>query len=109
LAPELCSFVKPAAVKGQSVAEARVGTAWARDLRGYLTVMAILQYLRIWRLIANELPLRQGEDVWTWKWTASGDHSCKSAYKITFEGRENCGWADLVWKPWAPLKFKLFV
>uniref|UniRef100_A0ACD5ZZX1 Uncharacterized protein n=1 Tax=Avena sativa TaxID=4498 RepID=A0ACD5ZZX1_AVESA len=108
IAPALFAFVKPKAARIRLVADARVGSSWMRDLSGYQTVGAILQYLRIWELIAAEQPLTVGEDKWIWKWTSSGIHSCKSAYSVAFEGRINCGWTRYVWKPWAPMKFKLF-
>lgn len=104
LALAVYALVKPVAWASRSVHEGIAGAAWTRDLRGSLSIDAIMQFLDVWPLIAVQ-QLSDGPDRWRWVWSTAGEHTAKSTYLATFAGRINCGWKHLVWTPWAPLVF----
>ena len=67
----------------RTVAAGMAGNAWAMDVSGELTVDTIVQYVRLWEVVQQQRPrLRQAvADSFSWKWTASGSFSTKSAVK----------------------------
>uniref|UniRef100_A0A453DFT0 Uncharacterized protein n=1 Tax=Aegilops tauschii subsp. strangulata TaxID=200361 RepID=A0A453DFT0_AEGTS len=47
-------------------------------------------------------------DRLTWKWSASGTYSARSAYLATFHGSTFCDAWKLTWKCWAPPHVRIF-
>ena len=47
-------------------------------------------------------------DRLSWRWSASGVYSAKSAYLATFNGSMGCGAWKLTWKNWAPPRVRFF-
>ena len=70
--------------------------------------MAALQYLELWRRV-RDTPLSSAPDAIHWRWTASGVYSAKSCYDAFFLGSTTAPHAQLIWKTWAPLCYKVFI
>lgn len=107
LAPDLLPCVAPSVVNSRTVADALCGRRWTRDLSGPLHLDMLAQYLRLWVRLDSVL-LSSGEDRTVWRWTATGEYSARSAYRMLFQGSEFFVGAKLIWKSWAPRKVKFF-
>ncbi|KAF8691212.1 hypothetical protein HU200_040332 [Digitaria exilis] len=105
-APDLCKLVMASTKKKRSVAQALPQKTWISDIKGRLTVPALVQYIFLWHSLGR-CQLRTGmEDVIQWRWTTTGTYSARSAYRAFFEGSTRFVMAKPLWKCWAPLKVK---
>jgi hypothetical protein len=92
----------------RTVADGLNANAWARDIGGELTIVALREYFALWNAILCVPRLRPGEDdAFRWNWTSSGRFSSKSAYRTLFHGMVALPGAANVWNSFAPLKFKM--
>ncbi|PVH65738.1 hypothetical protein PAHAL_1G065700 [Panicum hallii] len=108
-APTLCKAVSKRIRKTQTVAQALADRRWIREIRGGLSVQAIVEYLQLWNRFES-VQLQNGvSDKIIWRWTASGEYSAKSAYNMLRQGSIPLHGHKLIWKAWAPLKVKLFL
>jgi hypothetical protein len=108
IAPALLKLVWPSIRRVRTVADSLKANAWARDIGGELTIVALREYLALWNAIQRMPRLGPGEDdAFRWKWTSSGRFSSKSAYRTLFHGTVALPGAANVWKLFVPLKFKL--
>lgn len=109
-APDLCALIRPRERKRRTVAEATHGKQWIRDIVGLLTIPAIVQYIKLWRVIEKEgVHLQAGtEDRVAWRWSSSQTYTAHSAYRMFFEGSVRLAAARPIWKVWAPLKVTFF-
>ena len=110
IAPAVVQLVKPSVRRRRTVLQGRVNNCWALDISGQLSVDAVVQYIRLWEAVSEEL--RQGHDtsstdVFRWRWSADGSYSSRGAYRALFHGTEGLPAAPLVWNSFAPLKFKM--
>ena len=72
-----------------------------------LSLDHISQFVNLWTLLHN-VHLTEDADKITWKFTNNGKYSSSSAYKMQFLGHTQSTMPALVWKPWAPPKYKIF-
>lgn len=75
---------------------------------GQLNIPALLQYIKLWRIIEGDgIQLQAGvEDIVSWRWSPSQTYTARSAYAMFFEGSTRFAGARPIWKAWAPLKVK---
>lgn len=81
---------------------------WARSFVGGMSTQAILDYLHLWQLLAN-VHLSSQPDRTMWRWTANGDYTARSAYRMPHSGSSPLAGQNLVWNTRAPLKVKIFL
>lgn len=82
----LFALIPERIVKQRSVAETLADLKWLFDIKGVLSIHAIVEYLQIWDLL-DGLVLQQGvQDQHIWKLSSSGVYSSKSAYNAYFVG-----------------------
>jgi hypothetical protein len=103
IAPDLVKLVNPCIQRSRTVQEAVEGAAWVRDIAGELSVNAVVQFFKLWNAIRST-NLRAEADTFTWKWTASGGFSSKTAYRAFFFGRTAMPGAAEIWHAFAPFK-----
>lgn len=92
----------------QTVQQALTARAWARSFSRGLSAQGILDYLHIWHLVAN-IQLSQEANRTVWRWTANGEYTAESAYKMLHARSAKLAGPNLVWKTWAPLKVRIFL
>ena len=108
LAPHLFQAVGKRRRHSRTVADALFNRRWVRDIKGILSVDVISDYLRIWDALQG-VSIQPGvQDVFVWKWTASGQYSASSAYRAFFLGRTALHGASQLWKTRAPGRCKFF-
>lgn len=66
LAPDLLKFVKARGAKKRSVAKALLEEQWVKNIRGSLTLQAIVQFMSLWCIIQERPPLSSAEDSFIW-------------------------------------------
>ncbi|CAN6334617.1 unnamed protein product, partial [Urochloa humidicola] len=105
IAPHL---YKLAWCKNNSVQEDLQEERWTRGLWRMSTSEEIAEYAILWWKLWG-FQLNDQEDSISWKWTADGQYSAKSAYNIQFEGTfSSSRWQD-IWKSKAEGKHRFFV
>jgi hypothetical protein len=90
-----------------TVAQAIGDGRWIRHLKRNLSAQATREFTALWTAINNTV-LREESDRVSWKWTANGEFSSKSAYLIQFQGCISAGFSNFIWKSDAPGKCKIF-
>lgn len=78
------------------------------DIKGTLTLDAIVEFMELWRLMQMTPPLRDVEDSFTWRLTASVKYTTSSAYQAFFFGTEEADCASALLKNAAPPKEQFF-
>jgi hypothetical protein len=94
------------AARKLSVAEALQNNRWISEISGNLSIPAITQFMVTWETISL-VNLQGGEDTISWKLTASGKYSSKTAYNAFFSNLPKAVEAKDLWKAGAPLLHKL--
>ncbi|KAM0829110.1 hypothetical protein ACQ4PT_067085 [Festuca glaucescens] len=105
IAPAVLAMVRPSLVKKRLVSDGLPGDAWVRDITGELSVDAVVQYLHLWDAV-HGVVLSEGEDSFTWKWTADGQFSTRSAYRAFFNGSTVLPGARQLWHSFTPFKYR---
>ncbi|WVZ94091.1 hypothetical protein U9M48_040028 [Paspalum notatum var. saurae] len=104
LAPNLVLAISKGARKQRTVFQALTNRRWVKDIRGALTVQVLVEYVKIWEMV-DDVILQPGvPDHFRWRFTQSGQYSCKSAYQSFFLGTVKFGPWKRIWKSWAPLR-----
>ena len=106
IAPSLWPFVR-GSDKNLTVQEAIANNRRVRGIRGTLTVQAVVEFLELWELIQGQETEEEEEDMVSWRLTANGQYSSKSAYSAFFFGRTAAPCAAEIWSAGAPLSQKL--
>ncbi|CAL4994550.1 unnamed protein product [Urochloa decumbens] len=107
IAPALVQAV-PARVRNtRMVCDALSNKRWVRDIRGGLSVQAILDYLTVWRMMTG-IQLQDEPDIFRWRWSTDGKYSASSTYKAFFHGLTLQSGAKQLWKVKAPGRCKFF-
>lgn len=86
LAPRLLEIIPVWRRRKRTVQQALVNHAWVSDILGGLPVGVLIDYLRLWDILAN-IQLQPGiEDKHIWRFSSSGQYSAKTAYEGFFLG-----------------------
>jgi hypothetical protein len=96
--------------KSWKVNKALEGNAWVRKitLDESFTTDHLSQFVELWvKLQGVHLNEEVADDI-SWKLTANGQYSAKSAYELQFLGSTFSSLRKTVWKAWAPPKVKFF-
>ncbi|XP_073355010.1 uncharacterized protein [Aegilops tauschii subsp. strangulata] len=80
---------------------------WVRHLKQNLPAEATREFTVLWSEI-HHTALGTEPDSITWRWTANGKYSSKSAYGIQFEGSLRASFDKFNWKSDASGKCKVF-
>jgi hypothetical protein len=105
IAPDLINLVRPSIRRTRTVRDGLQGAAWVLDIIGELWVNAVVQYLKLWTELQNTA-IDDGLDTFSWKWTADGNFTSRSAYRAFFFGRTRLPGAAQVWHAFAPFKYQ---
>ena len=97
--------------KKWTVQEALRDNAWIRQLNlaDGLSVEHLVQFVDLWTRLQDLVLNPDIPDYISWRSTTSGDYSASSAYRLQFDGSTLSLMDSLVWKAWAPPKYKFFV
>ncbi|KAK1604703.1 hypothetical protein QYE76_028376 [Lolium multiflorum] len=96
--------------KSWKVNKALESNAWVRKitLDESFTTDHLSQFVELWvELQGVHLNEEDADDI-SWKLTANGQYSAKSAYELHFLGSTFSSLHKTVWKAWAPPKVKFF-
>jgi hypothetical protein len=102
-APDLLKLVRPGIRRSRTVQSGLAAGAWVQDITGELSIAAVVQYLKLWHAV-RDINVGDGADSFTWKWTANGQFSSRTAYRAFFFGRTALPGAAEVWHSFAPFK-----
>jgi hypothetical protein len=108
LVPHLFGSVSGRAKK-RTVHEALTDMRWVADIRGFLTVAVLTEYLDLWEILAEVVLQPEVEDFHIWQFAPTGKYSAKSAYEAMFIGAIQFKPWERIWKSWAPGKCKFFM
>jgi len=86
IAPRLLQVVPKRKINTRTVQEAITGRAWMSDIRGALSVGAIVDYLHLWNLLLTVELGQNVEDKHNFRLAANGKYSAKFAYEGFFIG-----------------------
>jgi hypothetical protein len=92
----------------RTVRDALSGRRWVRDITGARTAPVLLEYVRLWRMLANVQLQPLQPDRFIWRWTVDGQYSARSAYRAYFVGWHTMAGAKELWCASAPPKAKFF-
>ena len=82
---------------------------WISHILPILTTGEIHEYVQLWETVQHiELDADREDDI-VWRWTAEGEYTTKSAYRIQFEGMFSKLKIMPIWKAKAEPKCKFFV
>jgi hypothetical protein len=107
IAPDIYALCRR---KNWKVVEALHNGAWVDriDFSAGLSVHLLEQFVSLWDQIQRIILVPGQHDGLTWRLSASGCYSTKSAYLLQFLGATYTNMETLVWNAWAPPKYKLF-
>lgn len=109
LASHVFSLVSKRKLKTRTVIEALTDHSWISDIQGALTVVVIMEFLKLWDLL-SEVALHPGvKDSRVWRFSSSKGYSGKSAYDQMFEKATLFKPWERIWKSWAPSKCQFFL
>lgn len=105
LSPNLLNTVRPATRK-HVVAISLPDDAWMRDLRGPISVPAIVEAMQLYTRL-RDVQLSDAPDNFKWRLEPNGIFSAASAYDSFFGRCLEPGAVDN-WSSWAPTEIKIF-
>jgi hypothetical protein len=109
LAPRLFAIIPKRIANRRTVLEALANIKWISDIKGALSVGAIVDYLNLWEILSDIVLHPVVEDKHVFSIAADGKYSAKLAYEGLFVGSTSFGHYHLVWKTWAPPKCQFFL
>jgi hypothetical protein len=109
IAPRLFSIIPKRIINRRTVQQALLNRRWIADIKGALTVGAIVDYLHLWNILANFVLQPNTEDRHIFSLSSNGRYSAKSAYMGLFLGSTTFGHYERVWRSWAPPKCCFFI
>ena len=71
------------------------------------SVTEMVEFVGLWDSV-TQVTLSEEDDVISWRWTADGEYTSKSAYLAQFNGSINTFNATAIWKAQAEGKHKFF-
>jgi hypothetical protein len=104
LAPDLVDVVQQRQRSHRSVASDLGSHRWLQDIQGPLTVPVLAQYLQVRPMIDAVVLTPGSPDRVTWRWSASGQLSTRSAYRAMFLGQCSMMGMKELWRVKAPRK-----
>jgi hypothetical protein len=104
LEPRLLVVIPVRKRRKRTVQKALLNHAWVSDVQGGLPVGVLVDYLRLWDILAD-FQLQPGiEDRHIWRFSPTGQYSTKTAYEGFFLGATTFRSWEKIWKSWAPSK-----
>jgi hypothetical protein len=96
--------------KNCNVNKALHGEFWISQINNHhgLSLVHIVQFSRLWEKLQTIDLDHNTSDAISWKLTNDSCYSSKLAYAMQFLGQTFSCMKSLVWKPWAPPKYKTF-
>jgi hypothetical protein len=106
--PRLFSLI-PRRVTKRSVQEALLNRRWLKDIKGALTVGALVEYLHLWNALSSLILQPDIEDKHVFSIALDDNYSTRVAYMGLFYG--SCVFAHhkQIWRSWAPPKWRFFL
>jgi hypothetical protein len=98
LAPRLFAIIPKWPANKRTVLEALINRKWISDIKGVLSVGALVDYLNLWELLSEIVLQPKVEDKHVFSIAADVKYSAKSAYESLFAGLSFFGYYHLVWK-----------
>jgi hypothetical protein len=80
IAPRLFSIIPKRITNRRTVQQALLNRRWIADIKGALTVGAIVDYLHLWNILADFVLQPNTEDIHIFSLSSNGRYSAKSAY-----------------------------
>jgi hypothetical protein len=109
IGPHVYALISKRVVERRSVLEALINAKWIEDIRGSVSLEALMDYLILWDII-SEVELQVGvQDTHIWKLSNSGQYTAKSTYDALFQGAILFRPYERIWKSWAPPKCRFFM
>ena len=105
MAPTLFTKAKR---KNITVQKALQDNKWISHILPILTAGEILEYVQLWETVQHIELDADREDNIVWRWTAEGEYTTKSAYRIQFEGTFSKLKIMPIWKAKAEPQCKFF-
>ncbi|KAK1642301.1 hypothetical protein QYE76_060106 [Lolium multiflorum] len=105
LAPALYSLSRR---KHRCVRDALRGGAWVQDLRSRVSAHLLESFVALRTLIELVVLSPDTRDKFTWRFSSDGRYSASSAYRLQFVGSVQTAFVQLIWKPWATPRCRLF-
>ncbi|RCV20137.1 hypothetical protein SETIT_4G032100v2 [Setaria italica] len=93
--------------KQRTVQEELTNHNWTRGLWRMTTVQEMSEFVVLWDLVQNVQLSDQGDSI-SWKWTANGQYTAKSAYLAQLQGTVSVVQGDNIWRACAEGKLKFF-
>ncbi|CAM0949475.1 unnamed protein product [Alopecurus aequalis] len=90
-----------------TVEEALREHAWVRAIKPRPSLPAIVDFLELWPMVRTTTLWAEEEDSVTWRASANGAYSAKTAYNLFFLGRRELPCMKELWTAGAPLKHKM--
>jgi hypothetical protein len=94
--------------KNITVQKALQDNKWIGHISPVVSAVELHEYVLIWELV-HRIQLVEGmEDSIVWRWTADGEYTAQSAYRIQFQGTFSKLNLSPVWKARAEAKCRFF-
>ena len=96
--------------KNWTINQALLNNVWVRKIKmdeGF-TMQHVLEFFDLWTELQSFTFDASTEDSIVWNLTPNGEYSAKSAYRAQFLGAIYTDMKRIVWKAWAPPKYKIF-
>jgi hypothetical protein len=109
IAPTLYAMVPKRIINTHKVSEALLNQRWISDFRGALSLVVLLDFFQLYRLLEDVVLQPGAPDSHLWRLSSSGKYSTKSAYNALLQGAISFEPAERIWKTWAPGKCRFFM
>jgi hypothetical protein len=109
LAPRLYDLIPKRVINKRTVQDALSNRRWILDIKGALTVGALIDYLHLWKALSDISLQPNIEDKHIFSFASDGRYSAKAVYKSLFLGSSSFGHYRRVWRSWAPSKCQFFI
>jgi hypothetical protein len=94
--------------KHRCVRDALRNGTWVQDLRARVSPPLLESFVAL-RALLELAQLSPGRrDKFTWRFSSDGVYSASSAYRLQFAGAVESPFVQLIWKPWATPRCRLF-
>ncbi|PUZ58470.1 hypothetical protein GQ55_5G511600 [Panicum hallii var. hallii] len=107
-APNLFSISRK---KNRMLGDALRNNNWTKDLNFHypsFSLQHLQEFVNLWKATQTISLNAESQDEITWKFTANGNYSARSAYNAQFIGSTITNFDTLFWRTWAPASCKLF-